>query len=114
MSAYVRVRTCPCTSPYTAAPHPIIFNSFVGLGVVVSSICVMPFLHLLEADLKFNPLGSLSGHARAHTRTHVRTHARPHARMSGRTRLFGSMLFVGATLFSFLAIPRLGLAIAQA
>lgn len=67
-----------------AAPHPIIFNSFVGLGVVVSSICVMPFLHLLEADLKFNPLGSLSG-----------------------------MLFVGATLFSFLAIPRLGLAIAQ-
>jgi glucose uptake protein GlcU len=67
-----------------AAPHPIIFNAYVGLGVVFSSVCVMPFLSLLGAEIKFNVLGVFSG-----------------------------MLFVLATLFSFLAIPRLGLALAQ-
>ena len=67
-----------------ARPHPVIFNSFVCFGVVVSSLIVMPFLPFFGADLKFNILGSLSG-----------------------------VLFVGAILCSFLAIPHLGLAMAQ-
>ena len=65
-------------------PHPIIFNMYVSLGVVVSSLVVIPFLPLIGLQIKFNPLGSLAG-----------------------------ALFVLATLFSFLAIPYLGLAMAQ-
>ena len=67
-----------------ANPHPIIFNSFVCFGVVISSLITMPFLPLLGTELKFNYLASLSG-----------------------------ALFVGAILCSFLAIPHLGLAMAQ-
>jgi len=67
-----------------ANPHPIIFNSFVCFGVVISSLVTMPFLPLLGTELKFNYLASLSG-----------------------------ALFVGAILCSFLAIPHLGLAMAQ-
>jgi glucose uptake protein GlcU len=67
-----------------ARPHPVIFNSFVCFGVVVSSLIVMPFLPVVGASLKYNILGSLSG-----------------------------ALFVGAILCSFLAIPHLGLAMAQ-
>jgi len=67
-----------------ANPHPIIFNSFVCFGVVISSLVTMPFLPLLGTELKFNLLASLSG-----------------------------ALFVGAILCSFLAIPHLGLAMAQ-
>ena len=69
-----------------AAPHPIVFNLFVTLGVVASSLATSPFLPLLTGGepIKFNPLACLSG-----------------------------ALFVCATLFSFLAIPELGLAMAQ-
>jgi len=68
-----------------ANPHPIIFNSFVCFGVVTSSLLVMPFFSIIpNADLKFNILGCFSG-----------------------------ALFVGAILCSFLAIPHLGLAMAQ-
>jgi glucose uptake protein GlcU len=67
-----------------AQPHPIVFNAFVSLGVVASSALATPFLPLVGYAIKFNVLGALAG-----------------------------ALFVLATLFSFLAIPRLGLAMAQ-
>ena len=65
-------------------PHPIVFNAYVSLGVVASSAIATPFLPLAGYEIKFNILGMLAG-----------------------------SLFVLATLFSFLAIPRLGLAMAQ-
>lgn len=95
MSGYVlALASAVCNGSFAAAsklpsvqkanPHPIIFNSFVCFGVVISSLITMPFLPLLGTELKFNYLASLSG-----------------------------ALFVGAILCSFLAIPYLGLAMAQ-
>jgi hypothetical protein len=95
MSGYLlALASAVCNGSFAAAqklpsvertkPHPIIFNSFVCFGVVVSSLVVIPFLPLFGSEIKFNVLASLSG-----------------------------ALFVGAILCSFLAIPHLGLAMAQ-
>lgn len=65
-------------------PQPQLLSGYVCLGASLSCFCILPFLSLLDAKLKFNPLGMLSG-----------------------------CLFVGAVCFTFLAIPRLGLAMAS-
>lgn len=68
-----------------AGTEPIVFNTYVCYGVFLSGLVVLPFMHLADQDIGFTGYGFLAG-----------------------------CLFVMATLFSFLAIPEVGLAIGQA
>lgn len=65
-------------------PHPQLINFYVTFGLACSCFLMIPFLSPLDAELKFNALGALSG-----------------------------ALFTGACSFTFFAIPRLGLAVAS-
>lgn len=68
-----------------AETEPVLFNFYVCIGVFISGICVLPFLGVADQEVGFTPMGFLAG-----------------------------CLFVLAVLFSFLAIPEVGLAIGQA
>lgn len=67
-----------------AGTEPVVFNLYVCLGVFVSGLCSIPFFHLDDKEVGFPIAGMVAG-----------------------------MLFVLAGLFSFLAIPELGLAVGQ-
>ena len=67
-----------------AGTEPVIFNLYVCLGVFVSGFFAIPFYSLSNNEVGVTVAGMVAG-----------------------------MLFVLAGLFSFLAIPELGLAIAQ-
>lgn len=67
-----------------AGTEPVIFNLYVCLGVFVSGFFAIPFYSLSKNEVGITGAGMVAG-----------------------------MLFVLAGLFSFLAIPELGLAIAQ-
>jgi len=75
--------------------HPWVFNSMFGVGVCISSVALIPVLELWWADFSVRPdgVGSL-------------LRVNPVAMLCG-------VLLGAATFFSFLAIPRIGLATAQ-
>ena len=70
--------------PSAAIVHPIVFNVYVSLGVLMSSVLAIAFLPLVNEGPTFTPLGALAG-----------------------------LLFVGASSLSFIAATNVGLSTAQ-
>ena len=64
--------------------HPFVFNLYLALGVCVSSVAVIPFVDLFDAEVSFTWLGATAG-----------------------------LLLVGATSASFVAVKAIGLSTGQ-